>query len=59
MEAKKNGVFTGRPRKPKDAIQRAIDMYNSNIFSLTQIKEETGISKSSLYRYLKENKDIQ
>lgn len=59
LEAKEKGIFTGRPRKPSDAIQRAIDMYNSNSFSLIQIKEETGISKSSLYRYLKENKNIQ
>ncbi|RSK46940.1 recombinase family protein [Bacillus canaveralius] len=51
-EAKENGVIAGRPRKPDKNVQRAIEMYQSKNYSLTQIKEETGISKSTLYRYL-------
>ncbi|MGG0717226.1 recombinase family protein [Robertmurraya massiliosenegalensis] len=51
-EAKENGVTTGRPRKPDENVQRAIEMYQSRNYTLAQIKEETGISKSTLYRYL-------
>lgn len=42
----------GRPRKADDNVKRAIIMYQSQKFSLAQIKEETGISKTTLYRYL-------
>ena len=53
-EAKQKGVVTGRPRKPDENVQRAIEMYQSKNFTLTQIREETGISKSTLYRYLEQ-----
>ncbi|WP_449621779.1 recombinase family protein [Robertmurraya sp. Marseille-Q9965] len=51
-EAKQKGVTTGRPRKPDRNVQKAIEMYQSKSYTLAQIKEETGISKSTLYRYL-------
>lgn len=52
LEAKEKGIATGRPRKPDENVQRAISMYESKNYSLAQIKNETGISKSTLYRYL-------
>lgn len=51
-KAKQKGVTTGRPRKPDENVQRAIVMYESKDYSLAEIKSETGISKSTLYRYL-------
>ena len=51
-EAKQKGITTGRPRKPDENVKRAIIMYQSKKYSLTEIKNETGISKSTLYRYL-------
>ena len=51
-KAKQKGVTAGRPRKPDENVQRAIFMYESKKFSLAEIKMETGISKSTLYRYL-------
>jgi DNA invertase Pin-like site-specific DNA recombinase len=51
-EAKKKGITTGRPRKPDENVQRAIIMYQSKKYSLAEIREQTGISKSTLYRYL-------
>jgi DNA invertase Pin-like site-specific DNA recombinase len=51
-EAKQKGVSTGRPRKPDENVKRAITMYQSKKYSLAEIKEKTGISKSTLYRYL-------
>ncbi len=50
--ARDKGISTGRPRKSDKNINRAIEMYQSKNYSLAQIKEETGISKSTLYRYL-------
>jgi len=51
-KAKQKGVTAGRPRKPDENVQRAIGMYESKKYSLAEIKNETGISKSTLYRYL-------
>jgi|SRR5690625_353642 len=51
-KAKQKGVTAGRPRKPDENVQRAIRMYESKQYSLSEIKSETGISKSTLYRYL-------
>lgn len=51
-EAKQKGVHGGRPRKPDENVKRAIVMYESKKYSLAEIKNETGISKSTLYRYL-------
>lgn len=51
-EARQKGIATGRPRKPDENVKKAIRMYQSKKYSLSDIKEETGISKSTLYRYL-------
>ncbi|HDR7761972.1 TPA: recombinase family protein [Bacillus cereus] len=51
-KAKQKGVTPGRPRKPDENVKHAIVMYQSGEYSLAQIKDETGISKSTLYRYL-------
>lgn len=54
--AREHGKTIGRPRKPDVNIQKAISMYHSGNFTLHDIKNETGISKSTLYRSL-ENSD--
>jgi len=51
-KAKQKGVTTGRPRKPDENVKRAIQMYQSKKYNLSEIRNETGISKSTLYRYL-------
>ncbi|MCM3443546.1 recombinase family protein (plasmid) [Metabacillus halosaccharovorans] len=51
-EAKQKGIPTGRPRKPDENVKRAIAMYQSKRYTLAEIKDATGISKSTLYRYL-------
>ncbi|WP_303969065.1 recombinase family protein [Sporosarcina ureae] len=50
--AKQEGKSIGRPRKSDVNLQLAFEMYDSKDFSLYEIKEATGISKSTLYRYL-------
>ncbi|WP_034551954.1 recombinase family protein [Carnobacterium funditum] len=51
-KAQQKGVTTGRPRKPDENVQRAIIMYDSKKYSLAEIRDKTGISKTTLYRYL-------
>lgn len=53
-EAKKAGKALGRPKKSDDNLRKALAMYQSKTFSLLDIKNETGISKSTLYRYIDE-----
>lgn len=52
VEAKEKGNIPGRPRKADENVEKAIIMYQSKKYTLAEIKEETGISKSTLYRYL-------
>jgi DNA invertase Pin-like site-specific DNA recombinase len=52
QDAKKQGKSIGRPRKSDEKLQRAFAMYDSKNYTLYDIKEATGISKSTLYRYL-------
>jgi len=51
IEAQKKGNTAGRPKKSKSSITKAIEMYHAKK-SLDEIKEVTGISKSTLYRNL-------
>jgi len=51
-KAQKKGMTPGRPRIPDENVQQAIIMYKSKKYSLAEIRSETGISKSTLYRYL-------
>ena len=50
-QARKRGKSIGRPKKSDENIKKAISMYNDG-FKLIDIKNQTGISKSTLYRYL-------
>jgi DNA invertase Pin-like site-specific DNA recombinase len=43
----------GRPKKDDKSIKLALKMYNSKTYSITEITKATGISKSTLYRYIK------
>ncbi|ACA40157.1 recombinase family protein [Lysinibacillus sphaericus] len=51
-EAKAKGKSIGRPKKSDENVKKAIEMYQSGNSTLLDIKNETGISKSTLYRYL-------
>lgn len=50
--ARSRGRKGGRPSKQKDKVEMAIKMYISKDYTINQITEATGISKTSLYRYL-------
>ena len=48
--AKANGTMKGRPRKPKVAVDAALELYKSGTMSVAKIAETTGVSKTTLYR---------
>lgn len=50
--ARSRGRKGGRPPKEKDKVEMAIEMYRSKDYTINQITEATGVSKTSLYRYL-------
>ncbi|MFC7687958.1 recombinase family protein [Ureibacillus sp. GCM10028918] len=56
--AKEQGKSIGRPKKSDENIKKAISMYHSGNYTLLEIKNETGISKSTLYRYLESVEEI-
>lgn len=51
QKALENGSV-GRPAKTKE-VEQAISMYQSGKYKVNQIESITGVSKSTLYRYLK------
>lgn len=53
--ARARGRVGGRPKKDIKKIETAIKMYNSKQYSIKEIKEATGISKTTLYRYISKN----
>ncbi|EFG49728.1 resolvase, N-terminal domain protein [Aerococcus viridans ATCC 11563 = CCUG 4311] len=50
------GRIGGRPRVNKRDIERAVKLYESKAYSGKEITEMTGISKATLYRYIKSKK---
>ena len=50
--ARLQGRIGGRKSVSDKTIEKAIKMYKSNSFSVGEILETTGISKSTLYKYL-------
>ena len=43
----------GRPAKT-ESVEKAIRLYESKLYTIAQIETLTGVSKSTLYKYLKE-----
>ncbi len=50
--ARTRGKIGGRPSKKIDKILMSIKMYKSKDYTINQITDATGISKTTLYRYL-------
>lgn len=51
--ARARGRKGGRPRVNQKDVDRAVKLYKSQVYSVKEITEMTGISKATLYRYLK------
>ena len=54
--ARARGKNGGRPKKNDKDIKLAIKMYNSKNYSIPEIRKATGVSKTTLYRYINNNK---
>lgn len=50
--ARARGRRGGRPRKDSSKIDLAVKMYKSKEYSIKEITHATGVSKTTLYRYL-------
>ncbi len=56
--ARARGRKGGRPSHESSNIDLALKMYYSNEYSLSEISKATGLSKTTLYRYLKRRESI-
>lgn len=52
--ARARGRFGGRPAADKDNIEQALTLYDSRKYTVPQITEMTGVSKTTLYKYVNE-----
>jgi len=52
--AKARGRLGGRPKVELKNIEIAFKLYDSNQYTVREIEEMTGVTKPTLYRYLKE-----
>ena len=54
--ARARGKKGGRPKTNEKEIKLAVRMYNSKNYSISEITKATGVSKTTLYRYINNNK---
>ena len=54
--ARARGEKGGRPKTNEKDIKLAVKMYNSKNYSISEITKATGVSKTTLYRYINNNK---
>jgi len=57
IAAKRRGRFSGRKPKQNEKVENALKMYYSNECSINDIIETTGLSKTTIYKYVRENKN--
>lgn len=55
--ARARGRFGGRPKIDNRKIEKALKLYRSEQYSLKEISDMTGISKSTIYNYVKKERD--
>ena len=48
--ARARGRFGGRPKKDENAVNKAVALYKTKQYTLSEITDITGVSKSTLYR---------
>jgi len=57
--AKKRGRKGGRKPKDRKKVEQALKMYFTNEFSIKEITDATGLSKTTIYKYVREYKNKQ
>lgn len=53
--ARRRGNTGGRPRIDPEMVDRALKMYRTKTFCIREITQATGLSKASIYRYVKQD----
>ena len=56
IAAKSRGRFSGRKPKENTNVENALKMYFSSEYSIDHIIETTGLSKTTIYKYVREYK---
>ena len=51
--ARARGRLGGRPKTDENVIKKAIALYNTQQYTISEIQKLTGVSKSTLYRSIK------
>lgn len=51
-KARARGRKGGRPKVKEEHIKKALELYNSRIYSISEIAKMSGVSQATLYRYL-------
>jgi len=57
--ARARGRKGGRPRVNQKEIERAISLYDTEQYSISEIESMTNISKATLYRYLRKRDSVK
>ena len=57
--ARARGRMGGRPGKDKKIIDQTLTLYDSKVYSVDEISKTTGISRATLYKYVKLRKENQ
>ena len=55
--ARARGRMGGRPGKDKKIVEQALTLYDSKAYSVDEISKTTGISRATLYKYVKLRKE--
>lgn len=56
--AKNRGITFGRPKADKKVTDKILALYDTKSYSYKEISEMTGVSISTVYRYLRDNNKI-
>lgn len=54
---RKRGIKGGRPKKNSGDVEKAIKLYNTKEYTVNEIVKMTGISRATIYRYIREKGD--
>ncbi|MEK4086298.1 recombinase family protein [Psychrobacillus sp. FSL K6-1415] len=55
--ARARGRVGGRPKKDNKLVEKAMKLYDTEQYTVKEIEEITGVSKATLYRSIKRNKE--
>ena len=57
--ARARGRMGGRPGKDKKIVEQALTLYDSRAYSVDEISKTTGISRATLYKYIRLRKEAK